>query len=248
MKNFFRFLPNAITMMNLLAGSIAIVLALEGNPGYAGIMILVAGLFDFLDGFTARLLHAYSPLGKELDSLADVVSFGVAPGIIAFVLLKKTMPGFNLPLTYLTPSLGEWALLLLPFMIPVFSALRLAKFNLDTRQQVNFLGMPTPANAILWASFGIVTEFTTNPEIPVLLFTKGNLLVIMIATSLLLISELPMFSLKFTGINLKQNWYRVLFIGISLVLLLTFEIYGLSLVILFYILMSLVLYLLKTEL
>ena len=133
MKNYFGFLPNTITMLNLMAGIAAIILAMEGNPGYAGILILLAGLFDFLDGFTARMLNAYSHLGKELDSLADVVSFGVAPGIIAFVLMKKAIPGLNMPLTYISPSLSEWILLLSPLMIPVFSAFRLAKFNIDTK-------------------------------------------------------------------------------------------------------------------
>ena len=247
MKNYFGFLPNTITMLNLMAGIAAIILAMEGNPGYAGILILLAGLFDFLDGFTARMLNAYSHLGKELDSLADVVSFGVAPGIIAFVLMKKAIPGLNMPLTYISPSLSEWILLLSPLMIPVFSAFRLAKFNIDTRQQINFLGMPTPANAILWASFGMIAEFTVTPEIPLLLFTKGNLLIVAIISSLLLVSELPMFSLKFQGISFAGNWYRYLFLAASLFLLVFMKLYGLPVVILLYITLTVLFYLLKIE-
>ncbi len=247
MKNYFRFLPNAITMLNLTAGSAAVVLALEGNPGYAGICILLAGLFDFLDGFSARVLKAYSHLGKELDSLADVVSFGVAPGIIAFVLMKKALPGLNLPLTYITASFGEWVLLLSPVMVPIFSAIRLAKFNLDTRQTINFIGMPTPANAILWASFGIITEFTVSPEIPLLLFSSGNLLIFIISTSLLLISEFPMFSLKFTGLSMAENWYRYVFLLAALLLLIFMGMYGLPVIILLYITLSMAFYLLKIE-
>lgn len=245
MKKALSFVPNLITLLNLVCGALAIIMAIEGHTGYAGLFILVAGLLDFLDGFAARLLKAYSEIGKQLDSLADVISFGVAPGMIAFFLLKKSLPGMNLPLVDLNGSFWLWLLLLTPFIIPAFSALRLAKFNIDTRQTVNFIGMPTPANAILWASFGIITEFSADPEVTVLLFTAQNLLMTIIITSLLLVSELPMFSLKFGGLSLSANWYRYLFLVTSGILLLVFELLGLPLVILLYIAMSVVFYLLK---
>ena len=248
MKRLIVFLPNAITLLNLITGSIAIVLAIEGNLGYAGLAILVGGLFDFLDGFTARLLKSYSDIGKQLDSLADVVTFGVAPGIIAFILMKRALPGLNLPLVDLSPSFWQGIFLLFPFLIPAFSAYRLAKFNLDERQSVNFLGMPTPANAILWASFGIISEFTTHPEIPVLLFTARNLLFTIVVTSLLLVSELPMFSLKFNGLDLVTNWYRYVFLLVSLLLLIFLNILGLPIIILLYIALSVSFYIFKINL
>src|SRR5512135_3102266 len=183
MRRVIGYLPNTITLLNLLSGTLAIVYALEGELGFAGLLILVSGIMDFLDGFTARILKAYSDIGKELDSLADVVSFGVAPAFIAFILMRKSLPGLNLPLSEITTSGWNWFLLLSPFMIPVFSALRLAKFNLDERQTVNFIGMPTPANAFLWASLAILYTFTSSPAITVLLFTTRNILITVIVTS-----------------------------------------------------------------
>ncbi|HNU76876.1 MAG: CDP-diacylglycerol--serine O-phosphatidyltransferase [Prolixibacteraceae bacterium] len=248
MKRFFNFIPNLISLLNLLSGCLSIIFALEGYPGYAGIFILIAGLFDFLDGFSARLLKAYSETGKELDSLADVVSFGVAPGMIAFVMMKKGLPGVNLPLHLISASVWQWILLLSPLLIPAFSALRLAKFNIDTRQSVNFIGMPTPANAILWASFGIISGFASHPEISLLLFTPANILPVIIITSLLMVSEIPMFSLKFSGFSFAENWYRYIFLLSALLLLLFLKLYGLPVVILFYVILSLAFYLLRVEL
>jgi len=248
MRKAFHFIPNLITLLNLTSGCLAILSAVEGNLGFAGILILVAGLFDFLDGFSARLLKAYSDIGKQLDSLADVISFGVAPGMIAFMLMKKGLPGLNMPLHLIDATFWQWILLLSPLLIPAFSALRLAKFNIDTRQTVNFIGMPTPANAILWASFALITGFTTKPEIPLLLFTPGNLLPVVIITSLLLVSEIPMFSLKFNGLSLPLNWYRYAFLLGALLLFIFMGLYGLSVAILLYVVMSLSFYLLKVDL
>ena len=247
MRRFFAFLPNLITLLNLSAGVMAVVFALEGTLMWAGVLILVAGVMDFLDGFTARLLRAYSDIGKQLDSLADVVSFGVAPAMIAFVLMKKAMPGMNLPLNMLPATPWQWITLMSPLLIPAFSALRLAKFNIDTRQTVNFIGMPTPANAILWASFAIIAGVARNSEVPLLLFTKTNLLITIIITSLLLVSELPMFSLKFAGLSISGNWYRYLFLLAALLLLIFMKGYALPVIILLYIAMSLAFYLLKID-
>ncbi len=247
MFQWYKHLPNAITLLNLTAGSLSVVFALEGEPGMAALFILMAAVFDFLDGYTARLLKAWSDMGKQLDSLADLVSFGVAPAMIAFVLMKKAIPGVNMPLSDIHTTPWNWMLLAAPFVIPAFSALRLAKFNLDERQTINFLGMPTPANAILWASFGLIVSFGDSPEIPVLLFTAPNLLVTIIITSLLLVSELPMFSMKFTGWSLRFNWFRYVFLLAALLLLVFLNLYGLSLVVLLYIVLSVVFYLLKID-
>jgi CDP-diacylglycerol--serine O-phosphatidyltransferase len=248
MKRIIRSVPNFITTLNLVSGSLAVVLAAEGRPGYAAILIVCASLFDFLDGFSARLLKAYSETGKQLDSLADVISFGVAPGVLAYVLMKRSMPGLMIPMADIHASIQSWLLLLSPFLIPVFSALRLAKFNLDPRQTVSFLGMPTPANALLWASFGMISDFGSSPEVPILLFTSRNLLLAVLITSLLLVSELPMFSLKFAGMNLRDNWYRYIFLAVSLFLLVFTGIYGLAVIVLLYIALSVSFYLLKIRL
>ena len=133
-------------------------------------------------------------------------------------------------------------------MIPAFSALRLAKFNIDSRQSVNFIGMPTPANAILWASFALIAGIDKSSEVPMLLFTSSNLLVTAVITSLLLVSELPMFSLKFSGLSVRENWYRYIFLLTALLLLLFLKLYGLPVIILLYIAMSVAFYLLKIDL
>jgi len=235
-------------LLNLLAGTGAVVLALEGETGTAGLLIVVAALFDFFDGFTARLLKAWSPLGKELDSLADLVSFGLAPAMIAHVLMKKALPGLNLPLASIGASGWQWFLLLSPFLIPVFSAVRLARFNLDERQTVHFRGMPTPANAIWWASLGMMAAFGTRPEIPQLLFTPGNLLVAVLITSVLLVSDIPMFSLKFHEYGLRDNWYRYVFLAASAAVVATLGVYGLPVVILLYLALSVSFYLFRVSL
>ena len=133
-------IPNFITSLNLFSGAMAVYFAFQANYELVLILVLLAAVFDFLDGFAARLLKAYSPMGKELDSLADVISFGMAPGAVAFSLLRAS-------------ELPEWAAFA-GFIIPVFSALRLAKFNIDERQTTSFIGMPTPANAIFWIGLG----------------------------------------------------------------------------------------------
>lgn len=242
-----RFIPNFITLLNLTSGSLAIIFACEGDLGPAAVFILIAGVFDFLDGFSARILKAYSETGKQLDSLADVVSFGVAPAMIAFMLMKKALPGMNMPLSDLHPTGFQWVFLIAPFIIPAFSAYRLAKFNLDERQTVNFIGMPTPANAFLWASFGLISGFSRQPEIPLLLFTSGNLMITIIVTSLLLVSELPVFSLKFTGVSLYANWFRYLFLVAAVLILIFLKLYALPVIILLYIALSVSFYLLKID-
>ena len=138
-------IPNSITCMSLISGCVATVMAFEGNLFGALTWIIIAALFDFCDGFAARLLKAYSPMGKELDSLSDMVSFGVAPGIVLFHLLTTCVP--SLPLG----ELGSY-LPFLAFVIPTFSGLRLAKFNIDERQTTSFIGLPVPAHALFWGS------------------------------------------------------------------------------------------------
>ena len=144
-KRIIRHIPNALTCLNLFSGCVASVMAFEARYEMALLFIVISALFDFLDGLAARALHAYSAIGKDLDSLSDDVSFGVAPSLIVFSLFKE----MHYP-AYMESVAGWWPYL--AFLISIFSALRLAKFNNDTRQTTSFIGLPVPANALFWAS------------------------------------------------------------------------------------------------
>jgi CDP-diacylglycerol---serine O-phosphatidyltransferase len=218
-------IPNAITSLNLASGCIAIVFAFQGAYMTAAYFIALAAVFDFFDGFAARLLKAYSPIGKELDSLADVVSFGVAPGIMIFNYLSDLSLATN----------SSIYLPYLAFLIPVFSALRLAKFNIDERQASSFIGLPTPANAIFWA-FGIAGFFNDILDTS---FDPLIVIAVVIVFSWLLVSNLPMFSLKFKHYKWRGNRLRYYFLAGCLVLLLLLGIKGLSACIIWYIGLSL---------
>ncbi len=247
MKRITVFIPNLITLLNLSAGTLAVVYAIDGDLGRAAVFILIAAAFDFFDGLAARLLKAYSDLGKELDSLADVVSFGVAPAMIFFTLMELAIFGENLPLQQISWSVVELLFLLCALMIPAFSAYRLAKFNTDSRQAVNFFGLPTPANAILWASFGLMSGYSENETLLSMLFTPENLVATAVITSLLLVSEIPMFSLKFSGLQFYGNWYRYIFLFAALILIILAGIYAPALIIMLYISLSISFYLLKVD-
>jgi CDP-diacylglycerol--serine O-phosphatidyltransferase len=213
------FIPNFITSLNLFSGCIAVYLAFNGNYQGTFIAILVAAIFDFLDGFAARMLKAYSPMGKELDSLADVISFGMAPGAIVFSLLTKLNINEFLPF--------------LAFLIPVFSGLRLAKFNIDERQTTSFIGMPTPANAIFWG--GLAFSYST------FLIENGWILIVLtILFSYLLVAEIPMFALKVKNLAWKYNQTQYLFLIGCIVILVFFQLNAFAPIIGWYILLSVI--------
>lgn len=196
-------IPNLITCMNVVSGTLAIFMAMYGQLMAAAGLILLAMVFDFFDGMAARALHVKSDMGKELDSLADMVSFGVAPALLAYFLMTDAMPGYHFSLLKDLP--WYWVVALLcPLVIPAFSAFRLAKFNLDPRQTTSFIGMPTPANALFW--IGLVLGKNWAPELYAALF--GNVWVLGLCAlilSVLLISELPMFSLKISSLGWRTN-------------------------------------------
>jgi CDP-diacylglycerol--serine O-phosphatidyltransferase len=221
-------LPNAITCCNLFSGCIGIVFAFQENLIYAAYAIFLAAIFDFFDGFASRVLQSYSGIGKDLDSLADMVSFGVLPSVIMYELFLQAPPVHNL-----SPYLNFIA-----FLIPVFSALRLAKFNVDARQAENFIGLPTPANAILIASFPLIMEQHINFSSYIL-----NTYVLSIFTVVmcgLLVAELPLMSLKFKSRDFQENIYRYLLLLFSAILILFFKFAAVPVVILFYIALSIV--------
>jgi len=233
-----KYIPNSITSLNLLSGCISILLSFEGYMLAAVYLIFLAAIFDFLDGMTARLLKAYSVLGKELDSLADVVSFGVAPAFIVFQMMKISLFGSeHVPLIEFVPT-WKVLFLLVPFLIPVLSAIRLAKFNIDERQTDSFIGLPTPANALFFVSLYIVTITTKYDFIITLIYNKYFLTSLIIIFSLLLVAEFPMFSLKLKNLSLKDNKIRYLFVGLSLILLILLHSIAVPVIIILYLILS----------
>ncbi|OFX85783.1 MAG: CDP-diacylglycerol--serine O-phosphatidyltransferase [Bacteroidetes bacterium GWF2_33_16] len=233
-----RHIPNTITSLNLLAGCISIVLSFEGYLLAAVYLIFLAAIFDFFDGMTARLLKVYSEMGKELDSLADVVSFGVAPAFIVFQMMKTALFGSEQLPFYSYISFQEYFFLIIPFLIPVLSAVRLAKFNLDERQTDSFIGLPTPANALFFVSLFIVTLTNNNETVLTLFYNRFFIAVLVVVFSLLLVAEFPMFALKFKNLGLKGNKIQYLFIGLSAILLILLHSIAVPIIIILYLILS----------
>lgn len=196
--NIVKQIPNSITCLNLISGVIAIIFSFNEQFDYAVLAIIVAALFDFMDGLAARMFKAYSDMGKELDSLADTVSFGVAPSLIGFNYLN----GFpNIP-TY-----SSYIIL----VMAALSAVRLAKFNLDTRQSENFLGLPVPANGLFFSS--LITLAYHYPQVANSIVDSGYLIPLLaIFLGLLLVSEIPMFSMKLKSLKWRENRLRYTFL------------------------------------
>jgi CDP-diacylglycerol--serine O-phosphatidyltransferase len=236
-----RHIPNLITSLNLSAGFIALIFAANGDTVTASWLIVAAMLFDFFDGFSARLLKAYSEIGRELDSLADVVSFGVAP---AFIIYKLLVPALR-DIPPAVPGSGAGLpgiLIYIPVLMPVCAALRLAKFNIDTNQTASFNGLPTPANAIAVISVVVAARYSSVPMLKSFTESPAALLLYTVILSFLMVTHLPLLSLKFTNLKLKGNEGRYILIGLSLI---TFIFFGLAmtpLIIPFYIIVSLISY------
>lgn len=244
---FKKHIPNAITCCNLLCGCLAIVQAFDGKLVYAAYFVGMAAIFDFFDGFAARMLRVTSPIGKDLDSLADMVTFGVVPGIMMHKLL--TLSFFNsvfsskadasVTLRY-TPELLQRQELIsyIPFIIIIFSAIRLAKFNNDTRQTTSFIGLPTPANAILICSFPLILAYGNSPLANDVIENPYFLIIASIILSFFLVAEIPLFALKFRTFSWVGNRTRYIFLMLCIVLLALFRFTGIPLIILLYVLMS----------
>lgn len=199
-------IPNVVTCCNLISGCIATLFALKGDFATATIFIVAGAVFDFFDGMTARLLGVSSPIGKELDSLADVITFGFAPSAMAFTFLGQQLVCCE---TCCIASLIPYT----AFIMAAFSALRLAKFNLDERQAMGFIGLPTPANALFWTSFILASEKFAIPYLPWLT------ILLLLVSCWLLVCEIPMFALKFKHYGWSGNELRYGFIAVSAALL-----------------------------
>lgn len=212
-------IPNTLTCLNLFSGCIGILFALRGEFLVTFYCVLASGVFDFFDGMVARALHVKSNIGKELDSLADVVSFGFLPGTVMYMLLKET-------------DVSEyWAYL--GFVVTVFSALRLAKFNVDERQATDFIGLNTPMNTCFIISLPFIAK-----DYPQLIINPWGLSAIVLLSSFLLVSEIKLFSMKLSSLGWKENQLKYIFVIISVVLLFVLGFLALPCVLLLYIVLS----------
>ena len=222
MKRLSSYIPNIITCCNLTAGSLAVIMALRGTFEQAAIFILIAAVCDFLDGLSARLLHAYSDMGKELDSLSDLISFGLAPGLMVYALLNDYL---------LLPYGNLEYLAYIALLIPVAGGIRLAKFNVDDRQTTSFIGLPIPANALFWIGVCFADTRDWHPVI---------ILALIVLFSYLMVSNLPMFSLKASNLSWSNNKLRYILIITSLGLIIWLGLTGLAGAIIAYILLSVI--------
>ena len=223
-------IPNAITCGNLVSGCLSILFLTHNMPVKAAIMIFVAGLFDFLDGFAARLLHAHSPIGADLDSLSDVVSFGVAPGFIMYWLMSRS---FDLPQWFIA---GINVLPCLAFLLPVFSAIRLAKFNIDNTQKTTFRGIPAPGMAIFIASLPLALSQVHHLKDGVLSYWAC--LGIALIFSFMMVSRLRFFSFKMKSAKWNGNEVRWIFLLVTITSFVIFKWISLPFVMMFYVLLS----------
>ena len=224
-----RHIPNLLTLLNLLSGSIGVIFVFTSDLRMVSLMIAISLGFDFMDGAAARLLNVKSELGKELDSLADLVSFGLLPSLIAYKILADVSPNF---------------LMYTPLLMTLMSAYRLGKFNIDERQATNFICLPTPANAIFWSSFPLIINGNTNTLwLMIMSLFAMDPIVISICVGLcsfLLVAEIPLFSFKFENFLWKNNWHRYTLIILSIILFASIWYYAIPFIIILYLVISLI--------
>lgn len=231
-------IPNIITLTNLFLGCVAISFIFNGDPATGAAIIIICAILDFLDGAAAKLLKAHSETGKQLDSLADLISFGLAPAAIIFHYLDNAFNKLNQDSPYFVLAYAA-------FFIAVFSALRLARFNIETTQRTYFIGLPTPASALFVAFLPLTLALTiTDTGIPhILELLTGKVwfnLLITFLLSALMVSPFKMFSLKIKNLKWKDNRIRYVFVAVCVILLITFGLAAIPLFMIFYILLSLI--------
>ncbi len=237
-------IPNFITSLNILCGSIAVLFAVSGNLILAAVFVFLGIFFDFFDGFAARSLNAQSEVGLQLDSLADVITSGLVPGIVMFQLMNLAFVGNMQTLTDVFSGQG-WNvglknyLPLLGLLIVVASGYRLAKFNVDTRQTSGFIGLPTPANALLILSLPLILEYQYSEMAEDIISNKWVLIGLTVVSCILLNAEIPLFALKFKTWDFKSNAVRYVFLALCVVLLIWLKFLAIPLIILLYIVLSL---------
>lgn len=240
-----RHIPNLITLLNLLCGTIATIFAIQGNLIMAAVFVAGGIFFDFFDGLAARSLKVSSEIGLQLDSLADVVTSGVVPGIVMYQLLENALPGkATVKETGWEVSSGWWewnfnTLALIGLFITLASAYRLAKFNVDERQTDSFIGVPTPANALLVLSFPLILTYQPNSFITGLILNEWFLIALTLVSCYLLNAEIKLFALKFSNWSIADNKLRYFFLLLCLVLVLVFQFVAIPLIIVSYVILSL---------
>ena len=223
-------IPNLLTLLNLVSGFISIILIMHGNLRLAVWFISVSLLLDFADGLAARLLNAYSDMGLQLDSLADIVSFGVAPGLLMYRLINSA-GGADSIAGYLQ---------YVPILIPAYSAIRLARFNIDNARSDQFRGLPAPGNAFFIISLVFASEYGNSPLIKNLLGSRLILCSLTAIFSTLMITTIPMFSFKFRHLRFKGNELRIVFLGSCIILIAGAGFSSLPLIIILYIIVSII--------
>ena len=237
-------IPNIITSLNLLCGCVAIMFAVSGDLVSASFFAFAGIFLDFFDGLAARVLDAQSQVGLQLDSLADVVTSGVLPGIVMVQLLSEALTGKSLDISAIFSDTANSTSIesYLPFiglLIAVASGYRLAKFNVDTRQTTSFIGLPVPANTLLILSLPLILSFQASQQITEVILTPWFLIVITLVSCVLLNAEIPLFGLKFKTWNFKDNAVRYLFLISSILLLVVLKFIAIPIIIFLYILVSL---------
>ncbi len=238
-------IPNLITVLNLLCGCLAILFVVSGDLVISSFLVIAGMFFDFFDGLVARLLHVQSKLGVQLDSLADMVSFGVVPGLMMFQLLNKSlMPqelrtGFEATETLKGFEPGMSFIPFIGLLIIIASAYRLAKFNIDTRQSDNFIGLPTPANTLLIISLPLIFQYQYSPFLEQVIFNHWFLIALTIVSSLLLNAEIKLFSLKFKSWDFNANQVRYIFLALSIAAIIAIKFIAIPFIIIIYIVVSL---------
>ncbi|WP_298368945.1 CDP-alcohol phosphatidyltransferase family protein [uncultured Lutibacter sp.] len=239
--NLKKYIPNLLTLLNLLSGTIAVIFAVNNELVIAAYLVFLGIFFDFFDGFAARLLKVQGELGKQLDSLADVVTSGVVPGIVIYKLLqtKNSIELFNTELI----SWKSKDLEILPFfglLITLAAAYRLAKFNIDERQTSSFIGLPTPAASIAVVSLPLILQFSSIEMVHTLILNKWFLIGLTIVLSYFMNAEIPLFALKFKDYSWKNNKIQFVFIGLTLLLSVVFQFVAIPIVIVLYVIISVV--------
>ncbi|MEZ7838530.1 MAG: CDP-diacylglycerol--serine O-phosphatidyltransferase [Flavobacteriales bacterium] len=220
-----KLIPNLLTISNLICGCIALYFTFHNNLVFAAYLIGLSALFDFMDGAVARLLKVSGPMGRELDSLADMVSFGVVPGSVVFHLLEAS-------------SMSSYSFVAL--LIPALSAYRLAKFNIDERQTDGFIGLNTPANTLFFISFPLISHFQADHFLNSWIAIPELLILLTVLMSIAMVSEIPLFAFKFKNLKFADNKLRFSFIGLTVVLLGLLQFAAIPLLVLLYLLLSIV--------
>ena len=232
-----KYIPNLLTLGNLFCGTVAVMYAVQGDFEIAGLLVVAGIIFDFFDGFAARVLRVSGELGKQLDSLADMVTSGVVPGIIMFYLIFDTQTGAEV---FINPINAVDFMPFIGLILTLGAGYRLAKFNIDTRQSDSFIGLPTPAMSLFVISLPIILKYSESAFVHTILENTYFLIGVSVALTYLMNAELPLFSLKFKEYTFKKNIVKYLFILISLLLIIFLNVISIPIIIILYIVVSII--------